>query len=552
VIGVIATPGDESVVAEFFELFKTPWEFCRDAGRHDVLLATSPTEIPNGVKLLVVYSRDPHALAADAHAAPAAGPAGTRFSFQGRPLPIYGPATLFPGGAPARLVEEKSRTPALAVRRHAGATIVRIGYDLIFEVRFLLTAGQPVANAAIPALDLHIALLREVIIEAGLPLVEIPPVPNGHAFVACLTHDIDHPVLRNHRLDHTTWGFLYRATLGTLIDACRGRKSVADVGRNFLAAARLPFVLLGLANDPWRQFDRYLEIEAGLGSTYFAIPFSRRPGRTADGTAPSARACRYELAEIRPQLDRAHSAGCEIGVHGLDAWLDADAGRTEREQVRQSTQTCPEGIRMHWLYFGIDSPAALEAAGYAYDSTSGYNATVGYRAGTAQVFRPLGSRQLLELPLHIMDTALFYPSYLHLRPADARKIVDAMIDHAERLGGVLTINWHDRSIAPERLWQEFHIETLRRLKAKGAWFPTAAEAVAWFRKRRAAQLECSEPEPGKLVVRAQAQSSEKSPSLIVRIHRPRHPDTTPALPRGGAPGYLDVQLDQNLAISLDL
>jgi hypothetical protein len=151
-----------------------------------------------------------------------------------------------------------------------------------------------------------------------------------------------------------------------------------------------------------------------------------------------------------------------------------------------------------------------------------------------------------------MDTALFYRSYLHLRPADARKIVDAMIDHAERLGGALTINWHDRSIAPERLWEEFHLETLRRLKAKGAWFPTAAEAVAWFRKRRAAQLESSEPVPGKLVVRAQAQSSGKSPPLIVRIHRPRQPDTTPGLPRGDAPGYLDVQLDQNLAISIDL
>ena len=41
---------------------------------------------------------------------------------------------------------------------------------------------------------------------------------------------------------------------------------------------------------------------------------------------------------------------------------------------------------MHWLYFGDDSPKTLEAAGFDYDSTCGYNDAVGYRAGTSQVF----------------------------------------------------------------------------------------------------------------------------------------------------------------------
>ena len=44
-----------------------------------------------------------------------------------------------------------------------------------------------------------------------------------------------------------------------------------------------------------------------------------------------------------------------------------------------------------------------------YDSTIGYNETVGYRAGTTQPYRPLAASRLLELPLHVMDTALFYP-----------------------------------------------------------------------------------------------------------------------------------------------
>ena len=79
------------------------------------------------------------------------------------------------------------------------------------------------------------------------------------------------------------------------------------------------------------------------------------------------------------------------------------------------------GIRMHWLLRDARTPSVLENAGYAYDSTVGYNETVGYRAGTTQVFRPQGVRRLLELPLHIQDGALFYPQQLDLSEADAWK-----------------------------------------------------------------------------------------------------------------------------------
>ncbi len=109
---------------------------------------------------------------------------------------------------------------------------------------------------------------------------------------------------------------------------------------------------------------------------------------------------------------------------------------------------------MHWLYYDQQSPSALETAGAAYDSTIGYNETVGYRAGTTQVYKPLDVSRLLELPLHVMDTALFYPSYLGLSPQEARALLGRMVDNAVHFGGCLTINWHDRSLAPERLWGE--------------------------------------------------------------------------------------------------
>ena len=46
------------------------------------------------------------------------------------------------------------------------------------------------------------------------------------------------------------------------------------------------------------------------------------------------------------------------------------------------------------------------------------------------------------------------------------------------------VNWHDRSIAPERLWDDFYAELVEKFESAGAWFCTAAEAAQWFRRRR--------------------------------------------------------------------
>ena len=67
----------------------------------------------------------------------------------------------------------------------------------------------------------------------------------------------------------------------------------------------------------------------------------------------------------------------------------AARGREELAEICRITGAADIGVRMHWLYAGEKSPAILEQAGFAYDSTSGYNETVGYRAGTTQVFKPL-------------------------------------------------------------------------------------------------------------------------------------------------------------------
>src|SRR5207247_8546110 len=122
--------------------------------------------------------------------------------------------------------------------------------------------------------------------------------------------------------------------------------------------------------------------------------------------------------------------GCELGVHGIDAWNDVDKGHDELARIAAVTGGSNLGVRIHWLLRDANTPAVLERAGYAYDSTFGYNETVGYRAGTGQVFRPLGAKTLLEIPLPIQDGAHFYPQRLGLSAPDAQGTSQILLDNA--------------------------------------------------------------------------------------------------------------------------
>jgi hypothetical protein len=525
-IGVVARAEEHDVVREFFELFKTPWEFWRGDGRYDVVVDTDQgMSVDRPARLVLLYGSETGAFEdRRAHRpGPPRGPA--TLSWRGDRIPLYGRcAPLWPDGGSPDLAFEATREPATAVMHTDGRTIVRIGYDLFQEARFLLTEGQPPALAGIPTLERHIALLREWILRSGIPLVEIPAVPAGHRFIACLTHDVDHPAIRLHRFDHTMFGFLYRAVIGSLIGAFEGRILPAALRRNLTAAALLPFVHLGWAKDFWSAFDAYLEIEKGLGSTFFVIPVKNHPGRAAgagvSGEAPRKRASTYDVSDIAPQLKTALAAGGEVALHGIDAWLDSASGFEERELVSRITGVSTVGARMHWLFWNEGAPLQLEKAGFSYDSTFGYNATVGFRAGTPQAFRPLNTGHLLELPLIIMDTALFYPAYLDLTQQTAREIVWPLVDDVEQYGGALTINWHDRSLAPERLWGTFYAELVHELKRRTAWFPTAAQATEWFRERRSAVFDLVRQEGNSVHVRATVECAGSSPGLTVRVHQP--------------------------------
>jgi hypothetical protein len=544
-IGVLANTSEQAVIGEFFELFKTPWEFYRSDQRYEVVLCAANKDFnDNTARLVLVYAG--HELPIDVEKKIEIASQGNNgvLSYKGVRIPIYGDCITFREKGAGLLVDEESQQAAMYLHQSPGGVVARMGYNLFVEVGTLLATGQPAAYAGIPTLDLHIALLRDLIVASGVSLIEVPPVPDGYRFIVCLTHDIDHPSIVQHKWDHTVFGFLYRAIFGSLSNFFRRRIPVRDLLANWAAALKLPFVYMGLASDFWRGFeDRYLELEKGLPSTFFVIPFKNYSGKSSYGLAPKFRAARYGASDIADSIGKVMAAGCEVGLHGIDAWTDPSKGREEFEEIRRLTGISEIGVRMHWLYFDQQSPAALEQAEAAYDSTIGYRETVGYRAGTTQAYKPLQATRMLELPMHVMDTALFYPAYLGLCPQQATRLLGRMVENVVEFGGCITINWHDRSLAPERIWDACYRDLVQDLKNRGAWFATAGQATSWFRKRRSVvfEMECIEADGGR--ARSSADGGDNLPGLQMRIHK------TPESREIGSSAskqYLDIALDESV------
>jgi hypothetical protein len=520
-IGVVSKSHQKAAVDEFFELFKVHWEHYRPGRTYDVLIITDAAAAIGSsatLKILSTTEAAPEDIGNDGKVA--TGPDPVLMKYGEYEFPVYRGCRIFSDRGDRLVQVKESGETAGSLATRDGRHSVRIGYDLFAESEHLLTQGQTTAYAAIPTIDIHIAMLRRWILQAGVRLVEIPPCPYGYRFVTCLTHDVDFINIRDHGFGRSLLGFIARALIPRYLRDTRSKIAWSRLVKNWKALLVLPGVYLGLAKDTWFDIDRYLEIEKGLGSTYFFIPFKNDAGHADTGRSPKLRAAHYDIAEQRDLVNELIDQGCEIGLHGIDAWRDTTKGSRELQVIRAMIGEDRVGVRMHWLFFSAESSKVLDEAGYDYDSTIGFNEAIGFRSGTTQAYRLPGTRDLIELPLNLMDTTLFYGGRMALSESDALMQCERLVSDFRTHGGVLTINWHTRSLNPERNWDDFYTELLSLLRMNNVWFATAKQAVNWYRKRRALRIDdVSVSDDNSVRVTLSSTYNENStPPVIIRLH----------------------------------
>ncbi len=521
-IGVISKDSQKPTVEEFFQLFKVPWEFYDKERTYDVIIITDDKVAIPSAKLIVIFNAETtyFDISHGVYIYPSDG--AILLENSNLCFPVYQNLAILQSSY-VTFVKVKNKEEIVGIEYiDSDQRILRIGYDLFDEIEFLLTKGQSVAFAYIPTVEIHIALLRNWILESGIAVVEIPPLPRGFDFTVCLTHDVDFIGIRDHKLDRSVLGFIFRVLFPPSLRNSQSKILWKRMFKNIKALMSLPAVYAGISRDFWFDIDRYMEMEKDMHSTFFFIPFKNNPGISdnAGNRPPLYRAARYSIEDHKTLIETIVNNGHEIGIHGIDAWYSTERGLQEIQVLRKMTGADALGIRMHWLYFSGDSPKILEEAGFIYDSTLGYNEAVGYLSGATQVFNLSGSSGLLELPLHIMDTALFYRERMGVSEEEALRMCKSLVDNAKAFGGVLTINWHTRSLSPERNWDDFYMELLRLLEAENVWFASAGQAVEWFRKRRSVHFEGVTFLHDRVQIKLHGIDDDTLPAITIRVCLP--------------------------------
>jgi peptidoglycan/xylan/chitin deacetylase (PgdA/CDA1 family) len=231
--------------------------------------------------------------------------------------------------------------------------------------------------------------------------------------------------------------------------------------------------------DPNWSFERVLELERARGarSTFFVMAGHKH---RADGPSPET----YE--RLRPRLvETIQDGGGEVGLHGSYTAAEDAARLAAEKQALEELAGPVQGQRFHYLR--VDSNrnlAAVERAGFAYDSSLGYAGALGFRAGIAHPFRPWDLEaerplDLVEIPLAAMD-ATFEERYLGLSARKAEPQLIGLIEQAAERGGAFAVLWHtdrfDRGTA--RGWDRLYERLIDAVHDRGGVCLSAGELAA--------------------------------------------------------------------------
>lgn len=205
--------------------------------------------------------------------------------------------------------------------------------------------------------------------------------------------------------------------------------------------------------DPYNTFDWLMDVSeaSGLQSAFYFIP-----GKTY---APHDPLYDMDDPKIRSLIRRIAERGHEVGLHpGYNTYRDPATLTAQAEHLRQvseeeGVQQAEWGGRMHYLQWSADTtPAALEGAGMAYDSTLGYADHTGFRCGTSHDFPLYSSSErraltVTERPLIAMEGTVLSAKYMGLSQTDdVRGHLSTLRSRCHQFNGAFNLLWHNSEL----------------------------------------------------------------------------------------------------------
>ena len=272
--------------------------------------------------------------------------------------------------------------------------------------------------------------------------------PGNRPFAVCLTHDVDFISRRSASLSFVS-ELARRWRRGGSGHAYQWAHLFFRNTLKFFAGPILRF----RHADEYHCFDTCMDMEAkyGFKSTFFFFAEHLPAPHMWDcGYSHSDRLQFYGTrVTVRQMMREMLRRGWDVGLHGsYHAATDLSALREEKRQVEDSARETIQSIRHHYLHYDARiTPSLHEEAGIKSDSTQGFNRNIGFRAGTSFPYlcwdhQAQRATDVLEIPMHIMDGALFQPNELACNTETAIGNVRTLVDRVAAVGGCLTVNWH--------------------------------------------------------------------------------------------------------------
>jgi peptidoglycan/xylan/chitin deacetylase (PgdA/CDA1 family) len=279
--------------------------------------------------------------------------------------------------------------------------------------------------------------------------------PDGKPFAVCLTHDID---------------WVYKPLLAKFFYALRSVKArkinYAFQSLNQMQSPRLP----------WWNFNKIIALEKSYGakSSFYFLALKR-----------GDRDYSYDISDLGQDICSISDEGWEVGLHGgYNSYYNEKELQIQKNRLENILNKKVIGYRNHFLGFKVpDTWEILGRAGFRYDATFGYADYVGFRNGMCHPFRPFNLNtnryiDIWEIPLAIMDTTLY--NYMKLDTIRSWEFMKRLIDNVERNRGVITILWHNTSMADDKLI--LYEKILKYCLNKNAWMSSGQEIWNWWEK----------------------------------------------------------------------
>jgi hypothetical protein len=319
-------------------------------------------------------------------------------------------------------------------------------------------------------------VVNDVRSSRGEPPIESRPLISGARFAVALTHDID--ALRY-------WSPSQAAAIPyRLVRDLRARRAAAV--HEPLAALQLLARRKFGASDPYWLLGAICELErdAGARSTFFFLGEHRHALDGRDGA---------HYHRVLPKaIEQVRTAGAEIGLHASTAaTLSLASLEHQRAYIERLSGRAVNGVRFHNLLFRVpDSVEHLARGRFSFDTTMGFAAAEGFRAGSATPF-PLYSlprdagTEVVEIPLVVMDTTFLSSRYQGLTSERVLEAIMTVLGRVRDREGAVSILWHNSGF-DDRLTGGFgtvYRRVIQWISDEGGVAVTAGEIAAAFSER---------------------------------------------------------------------